>query len=273
MTDYQKTILDYAVRETAAEADMVMPERLHRCLARSGYIPVLHVSDETKPSCPQGFFMMEFRRLDDPRFRAVTSLRTSAPPEDALQVTFDTTPLPRERSWRGLVEAFRYRATQVAPITMSASHAVPSYIKGDHLPNGGAQASRYADLAYTLQHRTGHTFFIDPHRISADFVIVQTTVDPGVYKRPGEANPGSLDRLLNKRRVLIAVPTQLKEENRGIYIRAEYALSIHDPAATPAQYMSMRQFSHAFPEVIGAHVRGKPPVFPSFGNKRTPKNF
>lgn len=256
MTDHQKTVLDYAVRETPAESELAIAARLERCLSRAGYLPVLHVHDNTKPACPQGFFMMEYRRLDDPRFRAVTSLKTVADPDQALQVTFDTASLPRQRSWRGLLEAFRYRAAPSAPVTLSAIDVVSSYTKGGRLPNGEASASRYADLAYTLQHRTGHTFFIDPARIEPDFVIAQACIDPDDYKKPEARPSNNWERLLNKRRVWVAVPTQLKEENRGIYIRAEYALSVHDPASTPVQYVGMRQFSHFFPNIMAGHVRG-----------------
>lgn len=273
MTDHQQTILDYALRETAAETAAEMATRLERCLSRSGYLPVLHVHDKGKPVCPQGFFMMEYRRLDDPRFRAITSLRTDGAADDMLQVSFDTVPFARERTWRGLVEAFRYRALQKAPVTLTASSAVESFIKGNDLPNGRALASRYADLAYTLQHRTGHTFFIDPQRIRPDFLVVQATVEPGTYTKAGEARPSGLERLLNSRRLMIAVPTLLQSEDRGVYVRAEYALSIHDPARTPVQYLSMRQFSHVFPTIIGAHVRGDPIITPLNRDKPGPKNF
>lgn len=266
MDEDKNTVLDYALTETEAEQEMSIAARLERRLARAGYVPVLHIQEKARPTCPQGFFMMEYRRLDDPRYRAVTSLKLkrSSPEEDLLEVTFDKVPLKYERSLSGLVNAFRFRASADVPVTISAQQAVNDYKKGQQLPKGEAVALCYRALAYTLQNRTAVRFFVDAGKIGHDYVVLSSRVERDAYESP-RALLSPNERFINSRHVFLSVPTNLDVKRLSLYIKADNALPfLHKRQPTVPQKVPMWEFTHLHQDIIRHHVKGTPHVMYSF---------
>ncbi len=264
-----QTVLDYATGETDAEKGLMLLERMERRLARAGYLPVLHVNPEKRPTFPAGFFLIEYRRLDDPRHRVLLSTDTdSYKGDDCFRVTFDKVSLSYPVSVRGLVDKFRYRAEAVAPLTLSARDVVDGYTKGEALPLGEAEGARYCALAYSLQNRTAVRFYIDAAAISHAHMTLSARVDPDVY--PTGRPLSAVDRILKGRRVFLSVPTALGGEKRLVlHVRAENAVSVNGRQPTTPQSVSMWQFTHFHDDIIGCHVRGQNhgsyPAAPQFG--------
>lgn len=252
-----QTILDYATGETDAEKGLTLLERLERRLARAGYLPVLHVNPEKRPSSPAGFFLIEYRRLDDPRHRVLLSSDTdSYKGDDCFRVTFDKVGLSYPASLRGLVDKFRYRAAAVVPATLSARDVVENYTKGTPLPFGEPEHARYRALAYTLQNRTTPRFHIDASAISHTHMTISARVEPDVYPTGRPLSP--IDRILKARRVFLSVPTVLDGDKKlTVHIHAENAVSVNGRQPTTAQPVTMWQFTHYHDDIMGRHVRGQ----------------
>lgn len=252
-----QTVLDYATGETDAEKGLMLLERMERRLARAGYLPVLHVNPEKRPTFPAGFFLIEYRRLDDPRHRVLLSTDTdSYKGDDCFRVTFDKVSLSYPVSVRGLVDKFRYRAEATAPVTISARDVVENYTKGISLPLGEPDHDRYRALAYTLQNRTTVRFHIDATAISHAHMIISARVEPDVYPTGRVLSP--VDRILKGRRVFLSVPTALADEKKlALHIRAENAVSVNGRQPTTAQSVSLWQFTHFHDDIIRRHVQGK----------------
>lgn len=250
--------IDFAPVETEAEQGMALLERMERRLARAGYVPVLHTNSEMRPEAPAGFCLTEYRRLDNPRHRALLSLHAEVScPDDMIKVTFDKVSLEYPRGLKGLRARFRNRAEAARPVTVTARQLVEDYKTGHKLPHGEADADRYGVLAYTLQNTTGLQFFINPMQIGHDYVSLSARAELETSVR-GRHKPSSLDDLKKYRRVFLTVPTAMNgEKNPLVYIKADNALSIRDHRPTTPQSVPMPQFLRDYRDIIWDHVRGR----------------
>lgn len=109
-------------------------------LAAAGYAPVFHERDDhMRAICSEGFFMSEYRRIDQPQCRAIISWITkgSAQSKDFLQVRFDTAPINETKSIRNLPRLILVAMFRTASQNSSPNKLVPISAAVEHFNTTG----------------------------------------------------------------------------------------------------------------------------------------
>lgn len=239
---------------------MSVPQKeasLEDILAQAGYVPVIHyVGDHTEPACPEGFFLMEWRRLDNPRLQAVVSMNTKAEQLlDYRQVTFKKVPVAGD----GILARAANRMFGPAVTLKVSDILAEGDIKNRYLPYGEPEEDRFKKLAHTLHDLTGKlTFFIQAASINSNGVRLVASVYPEVFGKEAVTGPSQFDHMWSTRAVTLDVPSQDHRRSRFMHVHADSLFKVKGDARTLDQEVAINWFNendNAL-KVIARHVTG-----------------
>ena len=258
--DFSAAWLTVCRPETEAEMSAPVAARLHRRLAKEGYVQVFYTSKDDKPDVTPGFFMFEYRRLDNPCFQAIVSMNPKVyEDDDPLQVTFNQLPAPRANGWKRLLTLFSERAELPAPVMLPAYTILDDHGKPGSLPHGKASPSRYAMLACMLGCEIKPAFMIDVSKTDQDFVILFAHAHPDKIRKPSGLK-SHVTAPMATRIQSMAVPSEHQKDDLRVYIRARNLMTLTGDKETPVEHYSFWNFIARHQHIIPNHVHQHVPT-------------
>ncbi|MFN3826493.1 MAG: hypothetical protein ACK4NR_02575 [Micavibrio sp.] len=225
-------------------------------MAHAGFVPVIHyVGEGTKPSCPEGFFMMEYRRLDDPHVQVILSLSPHGKEaHDFMQVAIRKVGVPGDSILsRAISSVF------ASPVIFKAQDVIdnPSLLD-EVLPDRPGSSDKYKVMARTLHNLEGITFFMPAKKISNSSVVLKGSASPAAFGVVIGNEGEQFASTFNTRSVEISLAITNVPHKAVMKLEADNAFNLGKLKKTLPQEVSVNWFNESgnAQRVIARHVTG-----------------